>query len=122
MVFWPPYIIFEYKCTLFFYCDIILVMTDAQKEILKWRRTKNALSAEETRSAMSPSDYVIELLELKEQFNIIESEEAWRLREKVNILNMLLKKCLPDMKAVEMAVKTDSISEIFKELSQKLPD
>ena len=77
-------------------------------EILKHMRKKAAMSAETARQNLDPGSLILDLLEYREDIGKLTEEtmaDLVKIKEQVVITEKLLKKCMPDLKALEVSTQ-----------------
>ena len=82
--------------------DHLKDQNDALKSLVTLRKHKNALSAEKTRSQMSPNELVEDLYNYRELVMTADIADLPRIDKQIGITVQLLRKCMPDLKAVEV--------------------
>lgn len=82
---------------------------DFKQALLKHQRYQNALRSEEVRETLDPASLITDLYEYRDQLKDCLEEDIPRIKEQVSITNALLKKCLPDLKALEVTTAKSSV-------------
>jgi hypothetical protein len=77
--------------------------SDMRKYILSEKKVKAGLRAEELREKLDPEAAVVGLMSLGEQSKTCDLVDLPRLQFQANILTTILKKCMPDLKSLEVS-------------------
>lgn len=73
-----------------------------EAEILSDKKVKSGLRAEELREKLDPEATIISLMNLGEEAKICELVDLPRLQFRATILTTILKKCMPDLRTLEV--------------------
>lgn len=73
-----------------------------RKQALARKKVKAGLKAEEVRNKMEPDKYVKALEQLLIEANNTSVDDMPRLKFKADVLTTLLKKCMPDLRSLEI--------------------
>jgi hypothetical protein len=79
---------------------------DLDKALLKLQKSENDLRAEEVRALLNPYGYIQGLEDILEKSQTCDPEDLGRLKFQSDIYLAMLRKSLPDLKAVEVSGKT----------------
>jgi hypothetical protein len=74
-----------------------------EMQILSEKKVKAGLRAEELREKLDPEAAVVGLMSLGEQAKTCDLVDLPRLQFQATILTTILKKCMPDLKALEIS-------------------
>jgi hypothetical protein len=85
---------------------------DYYSGILAEKRVKAGLRAEELREKLDPESAVIGLLELGHQAKSCDIEDLARLKFQAEILTTILRKCMPDLRTLEIKEKSSSATTL----------
>lgn len=85
-------------------------------KVLSNKRVKAGLRAEELREQLDPGAAIKGLLDLGEQSKSCELEDLPRLQFQANILTTILRKCMPDLKALEVKEKANNFTRLIIDL------
>jgi hypothetical protein len=85
---------------------------DYYSGILAEKRVKAGLRAEELREKLDPESAVIGLLELGHQAKSCDIEDLARLKFQAEILTTVLRKCMPDLRTLEIKEKSSSATTL----------
>ena len=101
--------------------DTQQAVRQAHKIILSDKRVKAGLRAEELREQMDPKALMAAMISLASDADNIAIEELPRLRFKADIYTSLLKKCMPDLRSLEIKESDSARSTLVIEMgSSKL--
>jgi hypothetical protein len=84
------------------------IHTQYQATILNEKRVKAGLRAEELREKLDPEAAITELHGLMHEADTCLIEDLPRLKFKAEILTTILKKCMPDLRSLEVKEKSSS--------------
>lgn len=84
-----------------------------ERSILGAQRVRNGLKAEELREKIDPEPIVQALLSLVNQADLVDIDDLPRLRLKSDILFGVLKKVMPDLRALEVSEKEKKQSTLI---------
>lgn len=84
--------------------------------VLSDKKVKAGLRAEELRETLDPGAAIQGLLNLGEQSKTCELEDLARLQFQANILTTILRKCMPDLKALEIKEKANNFTRLVIDL------
>jgi hypothetical protein len=90
---------------------------DLQKTLLNYKKEKNLLKAEEVRSAIDIEACIAKLTNLYERAEVCDLEDIDRLRFQASIVTTILKKALPDLKAIEISEKPNNAKKLIIDLN-----
>jgi len=76
-----------------------------ERTLLKMKKLDNELQAENVRARLNPGGYIENLQSLIDESKKCEIEELPRLKFQADIYLAMLRKCLPDLKAVELSTR-----------------
>lgn len=76
--------------------------------VLAEKKVKAGLRAEELREKLDPESAVIGLLALGHQAKSCDIEDLPRLKFQADVLTTILRKCMPDLKTLEIKEKSSS--------------
>lgn len=85
-------------------------------QVLSEKRVKAGLRAEELRESLDPGAAVQGLLNLGEESRTCPLEDLPRLQFQANILTTILRKCMPDLKALEVKEKANNFTRLVIDL------
>jgi hypothetical protein len=94
-------------------------MKTAQELYVKMKKIQSDMKAEQLRASMSPADIVNILNSISEQAMICHIDDLPRLQLVSNIQFGLLKKCLPDLRTLEIKEKTSNARRLIIDLPMK---
>lgn len=73
-----------------------------QRKVLADKKVKSGLRAEELREKLDPEPIIKQLLSLVNEADRTPIEEIPRLKFKADILSGILRKCMPDLRSLEV--------------------
>ena len=85
--------------------------------LIKNRKEDMAIKAEDMRARLDPEQLINQLLSLYVEADIADQERLEQLKFKANIVNGLLKKCLPDLRSLEISEKANNSSRLIIDIS-----
>jgi len=88
------------------------ILTQVNKIILSEKRVKSGLRAEELREQMDPKALMASMLTLVADADHVAIVDLPRLRFKADIYTSLLKKCMPDLRSLEIK-ENDSAKSVL---------
>jgi hypothetical protein len=86
--------------------DMQQIRRQYDAQILSEKKVKAGLRAEELREKLDPEAAIIELVSLGNEAKVCDLQDLPRLQFRATILTTILKKCMPDLRSLE--VKNDS--------------
>ena len=84
--------------------------------VLNEKRVKAGIRAEELREKLDPESAILGLLSLGEEAKTCELEDLPRLQFRASILTTVLRKCMPDLKALEVKEQTNNFARLIIDL------
>jgi hypothetical protein len=87
--------------------DMQVVRRRNEAQVLSEKKVKAGLRAEELREKLDPESAIVGLLSLGEEAKSCELVDLPRLQFRATILTTILKKCMPDLRSLE--VSTDKL-------------
>jgi hypothetical protein len=91
-------------------------ITNVRKILIADRKDSNDLRAEQVRASLNPAALVEELHQLCEESKICEIEDLERLKFRAGVVTTILKKCLPDLRSLEVKEKEKNYSRLIIEM------
>jgi hypothetical protein len=88
-----------------------------RRMLIRDRKDANDLRAEQVRAQLDPTIMLTELTILCEESKTCTIEDLERLKFRASIVTTMLKKCLPDLKSVEVVEKATKTSKLIIEMS-----
>jgi hypothetical protein len=79
-----------------------ITVEDLRKSLIREKQVKNNLRAETLRESLDPEAILTQLFEVVIMTKTCDKDEVAALSLRTNILLAILKKCLPDLKQVEV--------------------
>ena len=98
------------------------VIRGANKIILSEKRVKSGLRAEELREQMDPKALMSSMLSLVREAEYTAIEDLPRLKFKADIYSTLLKKCMPDLRSLEIKESDSAKSTLIIEMGASQTD
>ena len=86
--------------------------------ILADKRVKAGLRAEELREKLDPESAVLGLLDLGNQAKHCDIEDLPRLKFQAEVLTTILRKCMPDLKTLEVKEKSSSSTTLIIDMKR----
>jgi hypothetical protein len=93
-----------------------MTVNDMRRAILAEKRVKAGLRAEELREKLDPESAIRGLLDLGEEAKSCDIIDLPRLQFRATILTTILRKCMPDLKALEVKEKANNYSRLIIDL------
>lgn len=93
----------------------LIDFNDINKDILKHKKTKAGLKAEQVRESMDPELIVASLMSLVQKAESVPIDQIPRLKFQADVLNGLLKKCMPDLRSLEIKENNGKYSSLIIE-------
>jgi hypothetical protein len=98
-------------------------MTEAWRKansmILADKRVKAGLRAEELREKLDPEAAIKGLIELGEQSKTCELEDLPRLKFQSEVLTTILRKCMPDLKTLEIKERNGNATTLIIDMKRE---
>lgn len=91
-------------------------MRTAQELYVRLKKADSDMKAEQVRNAMSPALIVAELVGIADEANTCHIDDLPRLQLRANIQFGLLKKCLPDLRSLEIKEKSTNARRLVIDL------
>jgi hypothetical protein len=88
-----------------------------EAQILSDKKVKAGLRAEELREKLDPEAAIIGLMNLGEQAKICELDDLPRLQFQASILTTILKKCMPDLRSLEVRGDSTKTSTLIIDMT-----
>jgi len=98
--------------------DIEDAMRKYESKVLADKRVKAGLRAEELREKLDPEAAIIDLMSLGEQAKTCELADLPRLKFQADILTTILRKCMPDLKTLEVKEKNSSATTLIIDMKK----
>ena len=98
--------------------DIEDAMRKYESKVLADKRVKAGLRAEELREKLDPEAAIIDLMSLGEQAKTCELVDLPRLKFQADILTTILRKCMPDLKTLEVKEKNSSATTLIIDMKK----
>lgn len=98
--------------------DIEDAMRKYESKVLADKRVKAGLRAEELREKLDPEAAIIDLMSLGEQSKTCELADLPRLKFQADILTTILRKCMPDLKTLEVKEKNSSATTLIIDMKK----
>ena len=95
---------------------------DLRRMVLSEKRVKSGLRAEELREQMDPKALMSSMLSLVHEADSTAIEELPRLKFKADIYSTLLKKCMPDLRSLEIKESDSAKSTLIIEMGASQTD
>lgn len=95
---------------------------EADKIILAEKKVKSGLRAEEVREQLDPKAIIESLLLLAEQADQVDIEDLPKLRFKADIYTTVLKKCMPDLRSLEIKESNNKYKKLVIEMGTVVPN
>jgi hypothetical protein len=86
--------------------------------VIKRDKEQVLANAEDLRSRMDPSALMQQMLGLYTEADCADEERLEQLKFKAGILTVMLKKCMPDLRALEVAEKSNNYSKLIIDLQR----
>lgn len=96
-----------------------MTVVDLQQYILKRNRDQVQVKAEELRAKLDPEALTLGLISLINEAKTADLEELERLKFQADIYKAILKKCLPDLKAIETKEKIEDYDKLIIDISKE---
>jgi hypothetical protein len=93
----------------------VVSINHLRKILIKDRKDSNDLRAEKVRSELDPRAMIEELTHLCEESKTCKLEDLERLKFRAGVVTTLLKKCLPDLRSLEVKEKQQTHSKLILE-------
>lgn len=93
-------------------------MRKYESKVLAEKRVKAGLRAEELREKLDPEAAIIDLMSLGEQAKTCELADLPRLKFQADILTTILRKCMPDLKTLEVKEKNSSATTLIIDMKK----
>jgi len=97
-------------------------MQEVHKLVLANKKIKSGIRAEEVRESLDPKAIIGALLLLVEEAEEVKIEDLPRLRFKADIYTNVLKKCMPDLRSLEIKEQNGKHSTLTIEMGQSKID
>ena len=81
-------------------------------QVLAKKKVKSGLRAEELRERLDPESAIIGLLALGEEAKTCEMVDLPRLQFRATILTTILRKCMPDLKSLEVKERQSNFMKL----------
>lgn len=104
------------------YYEIEQATKSAHKQILAEKRVKAGLRAEELREKLDPEAAISGLLSLGKEAETCDLVDLPRLQFRASILTTILRKCMPDLKALEVKEKSNDFSRLIIDFGDEADD
>lgn len=88
-----------------------------EKSVLTKRRIKASIRAEELRDKLDPEGAIRQLLSLVHEADRTPVDQIPRLKFKADVLTTILRKCMPDLRALEIKENDSKFSKLIIDLS-----
>ena len=98
--------------------EIEAAMRKYESKVLADKRVKAGLRAEELREKLDPEAAIIDLMSLGEQAKTCELVDLPRLKFQADILTTILRKCMPDLKTLEVKEKNSSATTLIIDMKK----
>ena len=98
--------------------EIEEAMRKYESKVLADKRVKAGLRAEELREKLDPEAAIIDLMSLGEQAKTCELADLPRLKFQADILTTILRKCMPDLKTLEVKEKNSSATTLIIDMKK----
>lgn len=95
----------------------MITESELRKMLVEDRKVANDLKAEQVRASLDPKIMLTELANLCEESKTCDIEDLERLKFRASIVTTMLKKCLPDLKSIEVKEKPNNFSKLIVEMS-----
>jgi hypothetical protein len=89
-----------------------------EAQILSEKKVKAGLRAEELREKLDPESAIVGLLQLGEEAKTCDLVDLPRLQFRATILTTILKKCMPDLKALEISSERSKVNTLIIDMSE----
>ena len=93
-----------------------------RKEILAEKKVKAGIRAEEVREMLDPKALIESLLLLVESADYVSVEDLPRLKFKADIYTTVLKKCMPDLRSLEIKESASKHQTLIIEMGSSKVD
>lgn len=91
-------------------------IANIQKIMILDRKNQNDLRAEQVRASLDPKALIEELCVISEDSKVCPLEDLERLKLRSSICLSILKKCLPDLRSLEVTEKEKKYSKLIIEM------
>lgn len=98
--------------------DWKLIEAKYEAKVLAEKKVKAGLRAEELREKLDPEAAIVGLMDLAEQSKTCELKDLDRLKFQSDILTTILKKCMPDLKSLEVKEKNSSATTLIIDMKR----
>lgn len=95
---------------------------EVNKLILADKKVKSGLRAEEVREQLDPKSIIQSLLQLAEDADTADIEDLPKLKFKAEIYTTVLKKCMPDLRSLEIKENNSKYKKLVIEMGTIVPD
>jgi hypothetical protein len=92
------------------------VLNKIQLQILNEKKVKSGLRAEELREKLDPEAAIISLLTIANESKTCAIEDLPRLQIQIGIMTTILKKCMPDLRSLEIKDNNKNRSTLIIEM------
>lgn len=91
-----------------------------EQNLLSKKRLKTGLRAEELREKLDPEAAILGLLQLGEESKTCDLVDLPRLQFRASILTTVLRKCMPDLKALEVKEKQSNFMKLIIDMDNDI--
>lgn len=95
-----------------------LSVTELRALIIKNDKEQVQIRAEELRVRMDPGAIMSEMIALYQEADGADEERLEQLKFKSGILSLMLKKCMPDLRSLEVTEKSQNFSKLIIDLQR----
>ena len=93
-----------------------LIDTNAMnKKVLAFKKARTQLRAEEVREKLDPEALIDALTDLVIEANTVKVEEIPRLKFQADVITTILKKCMPDLRSLEVKANESKYTKLIIE-------